>query len=380
MSRRQVAIVAADLVSAYGQGIDCCWQGMLEKVSAVSEVERFSTANFTSNLAAVVPGIDSHADNSLIEQMLDMLDIVIPPEITTDCNLFLATTVGEIDLLEQVLEQGMISIAASQLLLLEKIQQHWELSGGRLINAACASSTIALSRAASMIANGTIASALVVATDCVSEFVFSGFSALGAMSSQPARPFDAERDGLTLGEAAGAVLLLDADLARHCQMPILALVNGWGMSCDAKHMTAPDASGKALSRAVKLALQRAGIAADEIGGIMAHGTGTIYNDAMEMAALRRSFTAAKPLFSTKFGTGHTLAAAGIIQTAMALKVLENQVIPGQGNLNCPLPGAEEWVQPAPRSITSSPLLVVNAGFGGINAALIIENYTAEGGE
>jgi len=104
---------------------------------------------------------------------------------------------------------------------------------------------------------------------------------------------------------------------------------------------------------------------------MAHGTGTVYNDAMELQALKNAFTVAAPMFSTKFGTGHTLGAAGIIQAIMALKVLDNDIMPPQGNLVSPMNGAEDWVSPAVRAIEAPSLLSINAGFGGINAAMVI---------
>ena len=372
MVKRPVAIVAADLISAYGKGIEACWQGMLDARSAVRKVERFSTEHFSSNLAATVPGLKPVNDKSLIEQMFEQLEINIIPELRADSWLFLATTVGEIDLLENAVNNHKTASASSQLNLLKKSLQRWQLTEGRLVNAACASATIALIRAAAMIETGKIPCALVVATDCVSEFVFSGFSALGAMSPKPAKPFDAERSGLTLGEAAGGIVLIDADLAVKYELPILAMIGGWGMSCDAKHMTAPDEHGTSLAKAINRALTKAGISSNDIGAIMAHGTGTVYNDAMELQALKSVFAdTPTPMFSTKFGTGHTLGAAGIIQVIMALKVLDNDLIPPQGNLVTPMPDADNWLAVEARHLKAANLLSINAGFGGINAAIII---------
>lgn len=373
MGKRPVAIVAVDLITAYGKGVECCWQGMLDGRSVASKVERFSTEHFISNLAATVPGIKPSDEKSLIEQMFDQLEINVIPELRKASWLFLATTVGEIDLLESALLAGNEAESnASQLSLLNKCLQRWQITEGRLVNAACASATIALIRAAAMIETGKIPCALVVAADCVSEFVFSGFSALGAMSSEVARPFDAERSGLTLGEAAGGMVLMDADLALKYELPILAMISGWGMSADAKHMTAPDKAGCSLTDAINRAFAKAGITDSDIGGIMAHGTGTIYNDAMELQALKNAFTVAKPMFSTKFGTGHTLGAAGIIQAIMALNVLDNDLMPPQGNLVTPMAGAKNWLSSESGKLETSNLLSINAGFGGINAALIIK--------
>jgi 3-oxoacyl-[acyl-carrier-protein] synthase II len=372
MIKRPVAIVAADLISAYGKGIEVCWQGMLDARSAISKVERFSTEHFSSNLAATVPALNPVNGKSLIEQLLEQLEINIIPELRNESWLFLATTVGEIDILENAVDNHKDTAASSQLNLLKKSLKRWQLNEGRLVNAACASATIALSRASAMIERGTIPSALVVATDCVSEFVFSGFSALGAMSDNSAKPFDAERSGLTLGEAAGAIGLMDAELAAKYELPILAMIRGWGMSCDAKHMTAPDEHGTSLTKAINQALAKADISSNDIGGIMAHGTGTVYNDAMELQALKSAFAdRPTPMFSTKFGTGHTLGAAGIIQAIMALKVLDNDLMPSQGNLVNPMTGSANWVATELRPLQVPNILSINAGFGGINAAIVI---------
>lgn len=372
MGNKQVAIITADLITAYGVGAEKCWRGMLEQRSAITELERFPTEQFSSQLAATIPGLTPQPDCSLVWQMLDTLNIAMPAEVINDAWLFLASTVGEIDLLENAVTTGTTDDEACQINLLQRCLEHWEIAEGRLINAACASSTIALARAAAMISDGIIPAALVIGCDCVSEFVFSGFSALGAMSSEAAAPFDLKRSGLTLGEATGAVVLMDAELAAKYSLAILANISGWGMSADAKHMTAPDEHGTTLAHSIKTAMTMAAVEDNELGGIMAHGTGTVYNDAMELAALRSLFSASpKPMFSTKSGTGHTLGAAGIVQTVMALQVLEHRIMPPQGNLRQPMVGADGWVAGTERPLAVQRLLSINAGFGGINAAIIL---------
>ena len=130
-----------------------------------------------------------------------------------------------------------------------------------------------------------------------------------SLSSGPATPFDAERSGLTLGEAAAwAPVTAEGE-----GISIL----GWGNTTDAVHMTAPDRNAGGLSRAVAKVLAMSGKSAGEIGLIAAHGTGTIYSDAMELTAFRERFGSARPVFSVKGGVGHTLAAAGLVQILVA---------------------------------------------------------------
>ena len=203
-----------------------------------------------------------------------------------DCRLLTASTKGPIDLLEDRLRGAVVDHAA---LLLETLPRQVAARCGLAdpgvnIGAACASATIALGRAGGLIAAGRCSAVLVVCADLVSEFVFSGFSALQGLSAEPCRPFDARRCGLSLGEGGAALLLLDAARARREGWPVLARLLGWGAANDANHITAPARDGCGLVRAVEQALARAGLAADAVAAISAHGTGTLYNDAMEMAA------------------------------------------------------------------------------------------------
>ena len=375
MTSKKIAIAASDLLSSYGARVDKCWDGMLAARPALTAIERFPTEQFTSGSAAIVPGLVYHGGESLIWQMFSRLKVETLNSLPGDTSLLLATTVGEIDLLEKSVLAGEAPPPESHpLVLLEKCLKLWNIKTGKLVNAACASATLALAQGAAMIAAGKASCVVVAAADGVTEFVFSGFSALGAMSSGTAMPFDANRSGLALGEAAGIMVLMSAAEAEKRELPVLGYLTGWGSACDARHMTTPDESGIYLAGAINAALKTAALTSDDIGGIMAHGTGTFYNDVMEIAALRLVFgESGKPICSSKFGTGHTLGAAGIIQACLALKALEHGIIPPQGNLQTPMEGAENFVAFAPRSLDNSRVLSINAGFGGINAAVIFEN-------
>ena len=137
-----------------------------------------------------------------------------------------------------------------------------------------------------------------------------------SLSAGPAQPFDAERSGLTLGEAVAWALVTSGQEG----MSIL----GWGNTTDAVHMTAPDRNAGGLSRAIAKAFAMSGRSPGEIGLIAAHGTGTIYSDAMEMVAFRDKFAAPRPVFSVKGGVGHTLAAAGLVQILVAGRAISRR--------------------------------------------------------
>jgi 3-oxoacyl-[acyl-carrier-protein] synthase II len=240
------------------------------------------------------------------------------------------------------------------------------------INAACASSTIAVARAASLIAAGKVEAVLVVCVDLVSEFVFSGFSALHALSPGVCRPFDRNRDGLTLGEGAAALLLMSRERAQREGRPELGVIAGWGAANDATHITAPARDGCGLIQSVRQALKRAGIEAGSIAAISAHGTATPYNDQMELTAFRTLFgERAVPMHSVKGSIGHTLGAAGGIEVALGARCLAAGTLPGTVGMLEAEPAGAGLLSRSAQRIEGNYLLSTNSGFGGVNAALIL---------
>jgi 3-oxoacyl-[acyl-carrier-protein] synthase II len=281
--------------------------------------------------------------------------------------LILATTVGEIEYLERAIIDGDGSLIAESRpqALVERVKRMMGLKGpGIAMSSACASSAAALTRAASMVQHGDAADVLVVTCDSVSEFVYSGFSTLMSLSAGPARPFDAERSGLTLGEAAAWALVS----RRGEGISIL----GWGNTTDAVHMTAPDRSARGLSRAIDKAVVMSGKSPGDIGLIAAHGTGTVYSDAMEMVAFREKFATARPVFSIKGGIGHTLAAAGLAQILVAGRAISRGHVPPTVGLSTVDESASGWARGVATDLGASRLaLSTNSGFGGVNTAVVL---------
>lgn len=377
MPRVKVVIVACDMTTAYGLGVDACWNGLISGKSAIKKLNRFATEAFKSENAAVISDLIADSDQSLVMQMLEPLFKEGGSCIPSDASLFLATTTGEIDILEKYVLTGKPDATGSRFdYLSEKVRR---LSGvdrpGVVISAACASSSMAVAQAAGMIANNESNCALIVASDSVSEFVFSGFSVINALGKNKASPFDKHRDGLSLGEAAGFALLMSESRALKEKRTIMAEVAGWGLSNDANHITGPSRDGDGLRLSIGKALHSANVNPVEIGCISAHGTGTIYNDSMEMKAFKTVFGNRKvPTYSIKGGTGHTLGAAGLIETIVAIKSLKEKIVPPTVNLREIDDEAKGWVSVEPCSFDSSITLSTNSGFGGINAALILRKY------
>jgi 3-oxoacyl-[acyl-carrier-protein] synthase II len=153
----------------------------------------------------------------------------------------------------------------------------------------------------------------------------------------------------------------------------LARVVGWGIANDAAHITAPARDGCGLTRAIQQALAMARLAPEAIAAVSAHGTGTLYNDAMEMAALGRIFPGRTlPVNSVKGAIGHTLGAAGGVEIALGVLCLREQRLPPTVGMRHPSPEAEGWVRNHPTGFAGDYLLSINSGFGGINAAVILK--------
>lgn len=232
------------------------------------------------------------------------------------------------------------------------------------ISTACSSSAKVFASAARLIHLGLADAALVGGVDTLCDSVLFGFNSLGLVSGAACRPFDLDRDGISIGEAAAFALLERTDVA-----PAAPRFLGYGESSDAWHMSTPDPEGRGALMAVDAALARAGIAADAVDYINLHGTATIKNDAAEAHVLAR-FPTHTRASSTKGFTGHTLGAAGALEAVFALLAIEQNEVPP--NLGCarPLPAAAPWLalQPEPRRIDIA--LSNSFGFGGNNACLV----------
>ena len=228
---------------------------------------------------------------------------------------------------------------------------------------ACSSSAKVFAQAARLIQVGLVDAALVGGVDTLCGSVLFGFNSLGLVSTDPCRPFDIARNGLSLGEAGGFAVLergTDAEL----------LLQGYGESSDAHHMSAPHPQGLGARLAMSAALARAGIDADAVGYLNLHGTATPANDAIEAAAVAALFPASLHASSTKGWTGHTLGAAGIVESVIAMLALSEDWLPGTLNSTDkdPACGAQVRLQGEARRITHA--MNNSFGFGGNNCSLV----------
>ena len=229
---------------------------------------------------------------------------------------------------------------------------------------ACSSSAKVFAQASRLIAAGVVDAALVGGVDTLCGSVLFGFNSLGLVSDRPCRPFDAARDGLSLGEAGGFAVLERGHADSELQL------RGHGESSDAHHMSAPHPQGLGARLAMERALASAGVDAAQVDYLNLHGTATPANDTVEAAAVAALFPASLHAGSTKGWTGHTLGAAGIIESVFALLALRHGVLPGTLNSETPDPACGPQLR-FDNALRPARLAMNNSfGFGGNNCSLL----------
>jgi 3-oxoacyl-[acyl-carrier-protein] synthase II len=259
------------------------------------------------------------------------------------------------------------------------VAAHFGLHGPRSsIMTACSSGATAVGYAADFIREGYAEVMLAGGVESASYVTLSGFNALGALSATRNRPFDLNRDGIVLGEAAAMLILESWEHAERRGAPILAEFIAYGLTSDANHITAPHPEGDGMARAMAMALQRGGVSPDRIRYINAHGTGTQLNDKSESMAVKRVFGPhAKSLcMSTiKPMIGHTLSAAGAIEAAATVLSLRGQFVPPTLNYETPDPDCDLDVVPNQARNLEMDYAMKNAlAFGGNNTSLIFKRH------
>ncbi|WP_422099624.1 beta-ketoacyl-[acyl-carrier-protein] synthase family protein [Variovorax sp.] len=234
------------------------------------------------------------------------------------------------------------------------------------ISTACSSSAKVFASAERLIRLGLVDAAVVGGVDTLCGSVLFGFNSLELVSGGPCRPFDPDRDGISLGEAAGFALLERADAPSGSGLQLL----GYGEASDAHHMSTPHPEGLGAERALDEALARAGLAPEAIDYINMHGTASQKNDEVEGALVARRFPARTHASSTKGFTGHTLGAAGIVEAVISLLAIERGLMPGTVNSAALDPGFGPQIRLAPAHGEVRYALSNSFGFGGNNCALV----------
>ncbi|MEO6849266.1 MAG: beta-ketoacyl synthase N-terminal-like domain-containing protein [Mucilaginibacter sp.] len=280
--------------------------------------------------------------------------------------LIISTTKGNISLLETETNspalQKRIALTTSAKLVAEYFGF---VNQPVIVSNACISGVLGIITGMRLLRSGQYETAVIAGADVISAFIMSGFQSFQALSPGPCKPFDRSHDGLNLGEGAGTVILSsDKKYAGHIK------IKGGAVSNDANHISGPSRTGEELVYAINTALKDAELAAKDIDFISAHGTATVYNDEMEAKAIELAGLQSVPMNSLKGYYGHTLGAAGLIESIISLQSLkEGLFLPTLG-----FEVADEKttvnVNAALLPVVANTLLKTASGFGGCNAAVV----------
>ena len=358
---RKVVITDGDILTALGN-LSSTWRGLVAGNSGINSTG-FEGLEGQWPLG-FIPGVNGALGSyERLQSTFDLLFSNLPP-LPTNTKLICATTKGAVDELISPSEQVKGQPWQVDMELAERLKiQERPLT----VSAACASGTLAIINGAMMIASGECDHVLVVGFDLLARFVLTGFDSLKALSTEGAKPFDKNRDGLSLGDGAGWLLLSAEESVLPSKLP-LAYLESWAVTCDATHITAPCRNASGLIAALEQITKNS---KQEIGGINAHGTGTMYNDAMELLAFSKICEQDIPVCSVKGALGHSLGAAGVIEALIGVRSLEHNILPPTVGLNtasdssCKLSG-EDSLQ-----LLHPTVLSCNSGFGGINAGILL---------
>jgi 3-oxoacyl-[acyl-carrier-protein] synthase II len=394
--RPDVVVSGLGIVSPYGAGVKSFWTGLAAGACAIRPITVIDTEGFRSRIAAEIPAeVMSALGASRRRSRADRIALAAAREALADAGLE-GRARAESALLVGAVGGGMLEgenwywsewrqgRRASGARALRSILpfSHAETLGWRLgltgpketIVMACASGAASIALGADLVRAGVTRTALVGGVDALTHICFMGFNALKLLDTVPCRPFDRDRRGMSIGEAAAFLVLEDGAHCRARGARAYARLAGHGMTTDAHHVTAPHPEGEGMVAAMRLALADAGREPAEIGYVNAHGTGTSQNDRAEALALRRVFGDGGVLVSaTKSLVGHTMAAAGSVEAIATILALQHGLLPPTANLvqvdpdvpfDC-LPGVAR-----PAEVAAA--LSNSFGFGGQNVSLIFE--------
>jgi len=406
---RQVAITGIGLVSPLGLDTRSTWEALLAGRSGIGPITRFDASSYASRIAGEVRGFDPLAfiEKKDVRKMdrFTYLAIAAAQEALEDAGLriddgnaertgvYIGAGIGGLPLLEsqhrELLDRGprrvspffipgmILNLAAGQ------VSIRFGAKGPNLaVATACATGTHAIGESFRLIREGYADAMIAGGTEAViTPLAVGGFCAMKALSGRndeperASRPFDARRDGFVMGEGAGILILEEREAARRRGARIYAEVAGYGMSGDAYHLSAPSVDGDGPLRAMRMALDDAGVGVAEVDYINAHGTSTPAGDRAEVMAVKNLFGEhARELVcgSTKSMTGHLLGAAGGLETAIAAMAVHHDVVPPTINQEEPDPECDLDSAPnASRAMTVGTALNNSFGFGGTNASILL---------
>jgi 3-oxoacyl-[acyl-carrier-protein] synthase-1 len=326
----------------------------------------FSQEQLARNFSAQPPC--SIFENALIASIGDALRGCAIFASSPETQLIICSTKGNINLLEN---QGPDDPMNAQLSLhgsAEAVASHFNFSHPPIVvSHACISGLLGIITGTRLLRAGMYTNVVVAGADMLSKFILSGFQSFQALSPEPCKPFDLKRKGINLGEGAATMILTTNKKKSKTRI----FIGGSSVSNDANHISGPSRTGEELCLTMNKAIKASGIGPEDIDFISAHGTATVYNDEMEARAISMAELASVPVNSLKGYYGHTLGAAGLIESIVSIRSLqEGLILPTMGFAEA---GTTKNVNVCSR-LQAGPLktcLKTASGFGGCNAAVVL---------
>jgi 3-oxoacyl-[acyl-carrier-protein] synthase II len=411
-SLSRVVVTGLGLVTSLGNDLASSWENLCQGKSGISEIIGYDISQYRVRIAAQVHNFDpllymdrkearrndpyEHLAIATTRQALAHANLQITDDIADDIGVYIGSGIGGLGTLHEqfriLYEKGpdRVSPFFINMMIVDGAPGIVSImTGARGPNwaavSACATSGNTIGEAWETIRRGDakamIAGGSEKAVTPIAMAAFDNMKALSRRNDDPqgaSRPFDATRDGFVLGEGSAMLMLEDLEFAKARGANILAELVGYGCTSDAHHITEPVPGGNGLLRAMKRALQKAGLQPEQVDYINAHGTSTGPNDRTETMAIKECFGPAAyrvGISSTKSMIGHTLGAAGAVEAVICIQSILNNIMPPTINLHHPDPECDlDYIPNESRHATVNIAMSNSMGFGGHNTCLIFKRY------
>ena len=401
-SRRRVVVTGLGAVTSIGSTVSEFWKNLLAGVCGIRPLSLFDASTYRTQTAAeateIPDGFLSPAEKRRMSRA-DRMGLAAAAEALSQAGLEASredpTRVGVIlgggtsGLIDSELvyeawlhgRRGRPSRVLNHLpdAITDRVAQRFGLEGLKsTITTACSSAANAMGYAYDAIVGGLADVMVTGGSDVLARLTYGGFNSLRSVDPDPCRPFDRERRGLSIGEAAGILVFEEEDRARRRGAPILGEFLGYGVTSDAFHMTAPDPSGSAGARTIRAALAAARRNPSDVDYVNAHGTATPQNDSAETAAIKMAlgFRAREiPVSSIKSMIGHCLCASGAIEAIATVMTVREGCVPPTIHYEHPDPACDlDYVPNDSRDVPVSLALSNSFAFGGNSSVVVIARY------
>jgi 3-oxoacyl-[acyl-carrier-protein] synthase II len=407
---RRVVVTGMGAVTPVGLDVASTWDAVVHGRSGIGLVERFDTSDLDVKIGGEVKNFDptTYMDRKEARRMDRFLhlgivaaqeamrdaELKIGPDNAEQVGVLVGSGIGGIQTIVDaavVLHTrgpDRVSPFVVPMMLPDMLAGLIAIQTGAKgpnfgVVSACATAGHALGEAVEIIRRGDVDVMLAGGSEApltrIGLAAFDSMRALSRRNDEPeraSRPFDAERDGFVLAEAAGVLVLEELGYAKRRGAHIYAEITGYGSTADAYHITAPSENGEGAARAMHLALRRANLKPADVGYINAHGTSTQHNDRTETVAIRSVFGAnAPPVSSTKSMTGHLIGASGAVETIICIKTILDGCVPPTINYENPDPECDlDYVPNMARRHRVDAALTNSFGFGGHNTTIVVQRF------